>query len=106
MAHGGKFPMIVAGNLMSARALLFTDVVDSTRVAEHLGDVRAAEAWVEHDRQARDLLARHHGREIGRADGFFLLFDDPPEAAKYALAYHRALASLPLKARAGLHVGH
>jgi len=93
-------------NCVSARALLFTDVVDSTRVAEHLGDVRAAEVWVEHDRRARDLLARHHGREIGRADGLFLLFDDPPDAAKYALAYHRALDSLPLKARAGLHVGH
>jgi predicted ATPase/class 3 adenylate cyclase/Tfp pilus assembly protein PilF len=90
---------------MIGHALLFTDVVDSTRLVERLGDARAAEVWAEHDRRARDLLARHRGREIGRADGFFLLFDDPTEAARYALAYHQALADLALSARAGLHVG-
>jgi len=90
---------------MTNHALLFTDVVDSTRLAERLGDVRAAEVWSAHDRRARDLLARHHGREIGRADGFFLLFDDPADAARYALDYQRALAELALSPRVGLHVG-
>jgi predicted ATPase/class 3 adenylate cyclase/Tfp pilus assembly protein PilF len=90
---------------MTGRTLLFTDVVDSTRLVERLGDARAAEVWAEHDRRARDLLAHHHGREIGRTDGFFLLFDDPANAARYALAYHKALAGLALSARAGLHVG-
>jgi predicted ATPase/class 3 adenylate cyclase/Tfp pilus assembly protein PilF len=90
---------------MTERALLFTDVVDSTRLAERLGDARAAEVWASHDRRARDLLARYKGREIGRADGFFLLFDDPADAARYALAYHHALADLALTARVGLHVG-
>ncbi len=90
---------------MTARALLFTDVVDSTRLVERLGDARAATVWAEHDRRARDLLAQHHGREIGRADGFFLLFDDPSDGARYALAYHDVLADLALTARAGLHVG-
>src|SRR5207247_4360522 len=87
------------------RALLFTDVVDSTRLGERLGDARAAEIWAAHDRRARDLLARHHGREIGRADGLFLLFDDPVDAARYALAYHEALADLAGTARVGLHAG-
>jgi class 3 adenylate cyclase len=59
---------------MTVRALLFTDVVDSTRLVERLGDARAAEVWASHDRRARDLVAQHHGREIGRADGVFLLF--------------------------------
>ena len=90
---------------MTMRALLFTDVVDSTRLVERLGDARAAEVWASHDRRARDLVARHHGREIGRADGFFLLFDDPADAARYALAYHHALADLALTARVGIHVG-
>jgi predicted ATPase/class 3 adenylate cyclase len=90
---------------MTVRALLFTDVVDSTRMVERLGDPRAAEVWAEHDRRARDLLALHRGREIGRADGFFLLFDDPADAARYALAYHQALAGLALTARVGIHVG-
>lgn len=90
---------------MTERALLFTDVVDSTRLGERLGDARAAEIWAAHDRRARDLLARHHGREIGRADGLFLLFDDPVDAARYALAYHEALADLAVTARVGLHAG-
>ena len=36
-----------------------------------------------------------------------LLFELPADAVNYALAYHRGLAALPvpLKARAGLHVG-
>jgi len=90
---------------MTVRALLFTDVVDSTRMIAHVGDARATEIWAEHDRRSRDLLAHHRGREIGRGDGFFLLFDDPADAACYALAYHHALADLALTARAALHVG-
>src|SRR5260221_9114768 len=90
---------------MTEKALLFTDVVDSTRLIERLGDARAAEVWAAHDRRGRDLIARHHGREIGRADGFFLLFDDPADAARYAIAYHHALSDLALSARGALHVG-
>lgn len=90
---------------MTKRALLFSDVVDSTRMVERLGDTSAAEVWAEHDRRARYLLAHHHGREISRSDGFFLLFDDPADAARYALEYHEVLADLALTARAGLHVG-
>jgi class 3 adenylate cyclase len=90
---------------MTARALLFTDVVDSTMRVEQIGDVAAAQLWAEHDRRARDLLVRHQGREIDRTDGFFLLFDAPLDALRYALDYHEALASLALRARVGLHVG-
>ncbi|HVJ75524.1 MAG TPA: tetratricopeptide repeat protein [Casimicrobiaceae bacterium] len=90
---------------MPTRTLLFTDVVDSTRMNERLGDTRAAEVWAAHDRRARDLLARHRGREIGRSDGFFLMFETAADAAAYALAYHAAIADLPIAARAGLHVG-
>jgi len=43
--------------------------------------------------------------EIDRTDGFFLLFDNAPAAARYALACHEALADLALRARVGLHVG-
>src|SRR5512144_1545543 len=90
---------------MTIRALLFTDVVDSTRVVERLGDARAAALWAAHDRRARELLARHGGREIDRTDGFFLLFEEVAGAARWALAYHQALVELELSARVGLHVG-
>ena len=90
---------------MSLPALLFTDLVDSTQLVERLGDAAAAALWAEHDRRARGLLAAHRGLEIDRTDGFFLLFDDPANASRYALAYHQALVDLALSARVGLHVG-
>lgn len=88
-------------------ALLLTDVVDSAAMAQRLGDAAMARIWAEHDRLARDLLRGWRGREIDKTDGFLLLFAHASDALGYALAYHRALASLdvPLKARAGLHVG-
>lgn len=86
-------------------ALLFTDIVDSTLTTQRMGDGPALALWTEHDRRARDLLRRHHGREIDRADGFLLLFDSAVDAARYALDYHAALSELGLAARAGLHVG-
>jgi predicted ATPase/class 3 adenylate cyclase/Tfp pilus assembly protein PilF len=86
-------------------ALLFTDLVDSTLITQRLGDERAAELWNEHDRRARDLLRRHRGREIGRSDGFLLLFDMPDDAVRYALDYHAQLADLGIAARAGVHLG-
>jgi predicted ATPase/class 3 adenylate cyclase/predicted negative regulator of RcsB-dependent stress response len=89
------------------RALLLTDVVDSTRLSAALGDAAAAALWAAHDRVARDLLRAWRGREIDRTDGFLLLFDRAADAAGFAAAYHRALAGLevPLHARAALHVG-
>jgi predicted ATPase/class 3 adenylate cyclase len=86
-------------------ALLLTDVVDSTALNQRLGDARMAELWTAHDRVARDLLATHGGRELGRTDGFLMTFDDPLDAVRYARAYHAALAPLGMQARAGLHVG-
>jgi predicted ATPase/class 3 adenylate cyclase len=87
------------------RALLFTDVVDSTRLTERLGDVRAAELWAAHDRKARALLADHNVREVNRTDGFFLVFDRAVDAASFALEYHAVLAELGMEGRAGLHSG-
>src|ERR1039457_1013879 len=89
------------------RTLRLTDVVDSTRLTQALGDARAAQLWAAHDRLARDLLQAWRGREIDKSDGMLLLFEAAADAVGYALAYHRSLAALPmpLKARVGLHVG-
>jgi predicted ATPase/class 3 adenylate cyclase len=93
--------------MTETKALLLTDVVDSTRLSEALGDAAMAGVWAAHDRVARDLLPPWRGREIDKTDGMLLMFDDAATAVQYALAYHQALAALavPLKARAGLHVG-
>jgi predicted ATPase/class 3 adenylate cyclase/tetratricopeptide (TPR) repeat protein len=89
------------------RALLLTDVVDSTRLSLRVGDAEMARLWAAHDRAARDLLPVWHGREIDKTDGMLLLFDTASDAVGYALAYQQALNRfvVPLTARAGLHVG-
>lgn len=89
------------------RALLLTDVVDSTKLAERLGNEAMADLWAAHDRVARDLLRDVGGREIDKTDGMLLMFTHAVDAVDFALAYHRALEALlvPVKARAGLHVG-
>ena len=93
------------------RTLLLTDLVDSTKLVEKLGDARAYQIATRHDRVSRDLLPRWGGLEIDKTDGFLLLFERPLDAVGYALAYHRALAELSvelgvqLRARAGIHLG-
>ena len=89
------------------RALLLTDVVDSTKLSEAIGDKAMAEVWTAHDRAARDLLPQWRGREIDKTDGMLLMFDTAADAVNYVQHYHSALATMavPLKARAGLHVG-
>jgi predicted ATPase/class 3 adenylate cyclase len=93
--------------MSEVRALLLTDIVDSTKLSESLGDEATAGLWAAHDRVARDLLPRYVGREIDKTDGMLLLFEAATDAVGYAMEYHQALAALPvpLKARAGLHVG-
>ena len=93
--------------MQEVRALLLTDVVDSTKLSEELGDRAMSEVWAGHDRVARALLPAWGGREIDKTDGMLLMFDAASDAVHYALAYNQALAGLPvaLKARAGLHVG-
>lgn len=93
--------------MSEVRALLLTDVVDSTKLSEALGDAAVAVLWAAHDRLARDLLPSWRGREIDKTDGMLLLFETAPDAVAYAVAYHQGLAELspPLKARVGLHVG-
>ena len=90
---------------MGEHTLLLADVVDSTALVERLGDARAAMLWAEHDQRARRLIALHAGREIDRSDGFFLLFQRPGDAVRFAAGYHRLVAELGLQARVGLHCG-
>ncbi len=93
------------------KTLLVSDLVESTRLTEELGDEAAAALGHRHDRLARDLLAVYQGREIDKTDGFLLLFERPWSAVLFALAYHRALRDLSreqdraIEARVGIHVG-
>jgi len=100
-----------AGGEPRRLALLMCDLVDSTRIVQQVGDVKAAGFFARHDRLARDLLAQHGGLEIDKTDGFLLVFPDAPAAVRFALGYHLALEEISkearcrITARVGIHVG-
>ena len=75
------------------KALLFTDVVDSTLLTERLGDARAAQVWASTIAALASCWRAHRGREIDRTDGFFLLFDDALDAARYRTRVPRRAAA-------------
>jgi predicted ATPase/class 3 adenylate cyclase len=93
--------------MTEALTLLLTDIVDSTRLHAALGDDSMGQWWVEHDRAARSLMQAWRGREVGRSDGFLVLFDKTGDAVGFALDYHANLARQqpPMRARVGVHVG-
>jgi class 3 adenylate cyclase len=75
------------------RTFVFTDIVDSTRLAEAMGD----EAWSRivrwHDQVVGAIVAEHGGEEIkATGDGFFLAFADPGAAIDAMVAIQRRLA--------------
>jgi len=98
-------------NEVVLKTLLMSDLVESTRLVEEMGDRRTSQLFARHDHLARELLALHDGLEIDKTDGFLLLFERPLHAVRYALAYHEALATLSaeagveLSARVGIHLG-
>ena len=88
-------------------AILFTDVVDSTEWHRTVGDDVARSVWTAHDEAARRLLKFWRGQEVGRTDGFLILFGACDDAVGFAWAYHAALCALdhPIAARVGIHWG-
>jgi predicted ATPase/class 3 adenylate cyclase/Tfp pilus assembly protein PilF len=93
--------------MIANKTLLFTDVVDSTRLNETLGDDTMHALWQQHDAGARELIRKWRGQEIGRSDGFFLLFDHATDGVGFALDYHRAIGALHdlFRARVGITAG-
>jgi class 3 adenylate cyclase len=89
---------------------MFTDIVDSTRLAEAMGD----DAWDTvirgHDRVLRAAAAEHRGEEVkATGDGFFFAFPDADDALQAAvimqrrLAEQRATQAFAPQVRIGIH---
>jgi class 3 adenylate cyclase len=86
--------------------VLFTDIVDSTRLASSLGDQQWRKLLDRHDEVLRRELGRFRGREVKTTgDGFFAAFDGPARAVQCAVAVTEAVRPLGLELRAGVHTG-
>jgi class 3 adenylate cyclase len=86
--------------------VLFTDIVDSTVVAERLGDRAWKRLLSTHQQDVRGMLELHRGREVKTTgDGFLATFDAPARAITGALAIAGASRKLGIEIRAGVHTG-
>ena len=86
--------------------VLFTDIVDSTKLAAELGDRRWRDVLRRHDVSVRSELERFRGREIkNTGDGVLATFDGPARAIRCAAAIGMGVRPLDLEIRAGLHTG-
>ena len=86
--------------------VLFTDIVDSTRRAQELGDRRWRELLEDHQALVRERLGRFDGREIKTTgDGFLATFDGPTRAVECARRIANDTFALGIEIRAGLHAG-
>lgn len=78
----------------TSRAFLFSDIVDSTRLAETVGDETWADLLRWHDAALRGRFLEHHGEEVDHAgDGFLVAFDSAAPAITCAVAVQRMLAA-------------
>jgi class 3 adenylate cyclase len=87
-------------------SILFTDIVDSTRVLETLGDARWRDLLLEHNRLMRAQLNMYRGREIKTTgDGFLAVFDGATRAARCGASMASAVRGLGIAIRVGIHTG-
>jgi class 3 adenylate cyclase len=86
--------------------ILFTDIVDSTKKANELGDNGWRSLLLAHNELVRGELAKFRGHEVKTTgDGFLATFDGPGRAIRCANAIVEGVRSLGLSVRAGLHTG-
>ena len=86
--------------------VLFTDIVNSTRRAETIGDRAWHDVLDRHNALVRREISRHRGHEVRTmGDGFLATFDGPARSIRCALAINEGVEALGLQVRAGLHTG-
>jgi class 3 adenylate cyclase len=92
--------------------LLFSDIENSSRLTERLGDQRWLEVLNAHNTIVRAQMDEHGGYEVkSQGDGFMLAFPSARQAVMCAIDIQRALArraangELPVRVRIGIHTG-
>ena len=96
-----------------ARAIMFTDLQDSTAMTMRLGDAKALHLLHVHNALTRKALREHAGREVKHlGDGIMASFASIDQALECSIAIQRAFAAFniqnattPLHLRIGLSVG-
>jgi class 3 adenylate cyclase/DNA-binding CsgD family transcriptional regulator len=103
---------VVVGDGAGVVVVLFTDIVQSTKLFGRLGDDDAEKLRRDHFSLLRELVEESGGREVkSLGDGLMVAFVSPVEALRCAVtmqervAEHNRKASEPVEIRIGLHAG-
>ena len=87
-------------------AVVFTDIVDSTKLCNDLGDAAWEEIRQRHFALAVRLVQQKNGILIKNlGDGILALFHDATAAVGFAIALHHDTGHAVVRIRAGVHVG-
>src|SRR5215213_6591283 len=91
------------------RAILFTDIVESTSLTQRLGDAGVMEMLRAHDEIVRATLERHRGSEVKHTgDGLMVAFPSVVSAIESAVEIQRrisdaeATGGMPIRVRIGM----
>jgi class 3 adenylate cyclase len=96
------------GEAGTARTFVFTDIVDSTKLLEALGEEKWQKLLKRHDKLLRERIEEAGGEVIKQTgDGYFAAFASPAAALDAAIAVQRALDEEPIApdVRIGVHSG-
>lgn len=96
------------GKVQTRRTFLFTDIVESTKLLETLGDEKWKRLLARHDELVREAVAEAGGEIVKQTgDGFFVSFENPKAAIDAAVAIQRTLAAeiVAPDVRIGAHSG-
>jgi class 3 adenylate cyclase len=97
------------GEARMRRTFMFTDIVDSTKLVEVLGEEKWRKLLTWHDRRLRELIEQAGGEVIKQTgDGYFAAFQSPAAAVEAAVGIQRALDEhepLAPDVRIGVHTG-
>jgi class 3 adenylate cyclase len=100
----GSAPRLASNRVLAT--VLFTDLVDSTRHASHLGDRPWAQLLERYHGSAREEIGRHGGEIVKTlGDGVLATFSGPAQAARCAEAIEAGAGALQLRVRTGIHTG-
>jgi adenylate cyclase len=99
----------VVGTLATSEGtltLVFTDIVDSTVMAERMGDAGWVDLIGNHESDIRRIVAKHGGTVVKMlGDGSMLSFSSARAATRAALELHEVTADLDYAVRIGIHAG-
>ncbi len=97
------------GESPARRTFMFTDIVDSTKLIEVVGEEKWRKVLTWHDRSLRELIEQAGGEVIKHTgDGYFAAFQSSAAAVEAAAAIQRTLDEhepLAPDVRIGLHTG-